>query len=104
MQREVRGLKIMMQEIRNAIFPNAPPLPPRPPFSALKIEDDISSHQSAPILGVAPSSPPRKKPYRGDESPSTSLHTMTKDLQIESGTSSNPRECVMDTPSGIDQY
>jgi hypothetical protein len=101
MQSEVHGLTTMMQDICNAIFPNAPHLPPRPPFA---IEDNISSHQYAPMLGVAPYSPPRKKPYHGDESPSTSLHTTTEDLQIESGTSSNPRECVIDTPIGLDQY
>jgi hypothetical protein len=80
----------MMQEICNAIFTNAPPLPPRSPFTALRIDDELASHQSAPMIYAAPYSPPHKKLNRGDESPSTSLHTMTGDLQIYSGTSFNP--------------
>jgi hypothetical protein len=94
----------MMQEIRNAILPNVPPLPPQSPFAALRFEDAISSHQSAPMIGADPSSPSRKKLYCGDELPSTTLHEKTGDLQIESGTISNPGDCVKDTPSGLGQY
>jgi hypothetical protein len=94
----------MMQEIRNTILPNSPPLPPRSPFAVLIIDDDISSHQSAPMIGAAPSSTSRKTLNCGDESTSTSLHTMTVDLHIESGTSSNPGECVMEAPIRIEQY
>jgi hypothetical protein len=104
MQSEVRRLVTMMQEIRNVILTNAPPLPSPSPLAALRINDDISSHHVAPMIGAALSSPPRKKLYHRDESPSTSLHTMTKNLQIESGTSLNPGDCVMDTPIGIEQY
>jgi hypothetical protein len=93
MHSEVRGLTTMMQEIRNAIFPNAPPLPPRSRFAALIIDDELASHQSAPmIICAAPSPPTRKKLWRGDESTSTSLHTTIGDLQIESGTSLNQGE------------
>jgi hypothetical protein len=66
MQSEVRGLTTMMQEIRNAIFPNASPLLPRSHVAALGIDDELASHKSALMLCTASSSPPRRKLYRGD--------------------------------------
>jgi hypothetical protein len=79
MQSDIRELTSMMQYIRNAILPKAPPLPPRYPFTYLRINDDLSSLTSAPPLLAEPSSPPRKKINRGDESPSKSLHLTTGD-------------------------
>jgi hypothetical protein len=103
-QSEVRGLTAVMQKFRNAIFPNELPLYPRSSFATLRIDDELATHQSSPMICAAPSSPPRKKLYRGDELPSTSLHTTTEDLQIESGTSLNPGECFMDAHIGLAQY
>jgi hypothetical protein len=45
-QSEVHGLTTLTQEICNAIVPNASPLPPRSPFAALRIDDELASHQS----------------------------------------------------------
>jgi hypothetical protein len=44
MQSEVRGLTSMMQEIRNTILLNTSPFPPRSHFSALRIDDELASH------------------------------------------------------------
>jgi hypothetical protein len=63
-QSEVCGLTSLMQEICNATLPNVSPLPPLPPFAALRIYDELASHQSAPMMCAAPTSPPCKKLYR----------------------------------------
>jgi Mg2+ and Co2+ transporter CorA len=65
MQGEVRRLTSTMQEIYNAILPNAPLLPPCSPFAALRINDDLASLQSVTMLNMAPSSPAFKKVNRG---------------------------------------
>jgi hypothetical protein len=75
MQSEVSGFTAMVQEIRNAILPNAPPILPHFPVAVLQIADDLSSLQST--ARPAPLSPPCKKVNRGDESPSSSLHRTT---------------------------
>jgi hypothetical protein len=80
MQSEVSGLTAMVQEIRNAILPNAPPILPRFPFAALQIADELFSLQSTVM--PSPLSTPRKKVNHGDESPSSSLHRTTGDSQI----------------------
>jgi hypothetical protein len=63
MQSEVRGLAKMMQEILNAILPNALPFTPCSHFAALRIDEELDSHQSSPMICAAPSSPPHKKIY-----------------------------------------
>jgi hypothetical protein len=49
MQSEVSGITATVQEICNAILPNAPPILPRVPFFALQTVDDLSSLQSTTI-------------------------------------------------------
>jgi hypothetical protein len=55
MQSDVRSLSATIQELKNAVLPNAPPIPQRSTATALCLTDDISSLTSVPHLPVAPS-------------------------------------------------
>jgi hypothetical protein len=102
-QSDMRSLSSMVLKIRSALLLNAPLILPRSTFSSMRITDVISSTTSVPVQSNAPSSPRSKAP-RGDQIASPSHNLTTGDSQIALGISSNPRECGMNTPSGLDQY
>jgi hypothetical protein len=108
MQTEVFGLTAMVQEIRNAILPNAPPILSLHALHDLPLEPLRSIMTSIPstlhIFQTRRYHPLHARFNRGNESPSTYLHLPTGDSQIGSGTSLNLGECDMDTPIRFDQY
>jgi hypothetical protein len=104
MQSDTRSLSSIVKEIRTALLPNAPPLLPHSSFSSTCITYYLSSLASAPVLTNAPSAPHRKKAQRGEELASPSHISMAGDSQKDSGTSSNLRECEINTPIGFEQY
>jgi hypothetical protein len=102
-QSDMRGLSVMVLELRNNLLPNAPPLPPRSTISPMWITDDLSSLISVPANSNAPSFP-HCKTLRGDKLASPSHISTTWDSQKESGISLDPRECYMNAPNGSEQY
>jgi hypothetical protein len=50
----MRGLSVMVLELRNSLLSNAPPLPPHSKFSSMRITDDLPSLTSVPSNYNAP--------------------------------------------------
>jgi hypothetical protein len=102
-QSDMLIISSMILEIRSALLPNAPPIPPRSVLSSMSITDDLSSLKSTPAISNTNYSPRRKAPI-GYQLASPSQNLMTGDSQIMSGIGSRPRECEMSAPSGLEQY